>query len=93
MVFKHIDGKKRADVMLYALSTCGWCKKTKRLLNSLGVEYDCVDVDLLKDEEQDKVMEDVEKCNPKGSFPTVVVNGKCIVGFEEAKIRKAVSYG
>jgi glutaredoxin len=90
---KHVDGKKGADVMLYALSTCGWCKKTKRLLNSLGIEYDYIDVDLLEGEEQDKVMEDVERCNPKASFPTVVIDGKCIIGFEETEIRKAVGDG
>jgi len=86
----HVDGEKKAEVMLYALSTCGWCRKTKRLLNSMGIEYDFIDVDLLKGREQDRVMKDVEKCNPKASFPTVVVNRKCIVGFDEAKIKKAV---
>lgn len=86
----RVGGEKKADVMLYALSTCGWCRKTKRLLNNLGVEYDYVDVDLLEGEERERVMKDVEKWNPSSSFPTVVVNGKCIVGFDEGKIKKAV---
>ena len=34
--------------MLYALSTCVWCRRTKQLLDQLGVEYDYVDVDLLE---------------------------------------------
>jgi len=33
--------------MLYALSTCVWCKKTKELLASLGVDHSYVFVDLL----------------------------------------------
>jgi glutaredoxin len=89
----HVEGEKKADVMLYALSTCGWCRKTKKLLNSMGIEYDYIDVDLLEGEEREKVMEEVEKLNPKISFPTVVVNGRCIVGFEEKKIEKAVGNG
>lgn len=89
----HVSGEKKGNVMLYALSTCGWCRKTKRLLNSLGIEYDYIDVDLLKGAEQDEVMKEVEKWNPKCSFPTVVINGKCIVGFEEKKIKKAVGHG
>ena len=44
---KHVDGRDAGSVMLYALSTCGWCKKTKRLLGELGVAYDYIDVDLL----------------------------------------------
>jgi glutaredoxin-like protein NrdH len=89
----HVKGKKKAQVMLYALSTCGWCRKTKALLNDLGVEYSFVDVDLLKGAEQDKVMKEVEKWNPSSSFPTVVVNGECIVGFDEKRIKKAVGNG
>ena len=88
----HVDGEKKADVMLYALSTCGWCRKTKRFLNSLGIEYDYIDVDLLKGKEREKVMDEVEKWNPKTSFPTLVINGKCIVGFQENRIKKAVGH-
>ena len=34
-------------VFLYALSTCGHCRNTKKLLDSHNVQYDFVDVDLL----------------------------------------------
>ncbi|MFQ5905703.1 MAG: glutaredoxin family protein [bacterium] len=47
MGVEHVEGKKKGDVLLYALSTCGWCRKTKRLLEKLRVEYDYVYVDLL----------------------------------------------
>ena len=93
MAVTHVKGKKKAKVMLYALSTCGWCLKTKALLNSLGVEYNFVDVDLLKGAEQERIMKDVEKWNPSSSFPTVVVDGKPIVGFDEKRIKKAVGNG
>jgi glutaredoxin len=90
MAVKHVDGKKSSSIMLYALSTCGWCKKTKGLLGELGVEYEYIDVDLLSGAEKKKVMKDVEKWNPGCSFPTMVVNNReCIVGFDEGRIRKA----
>ena len=47
MAKKHVPGRNAGKVMLYALSTCVWCNKTKKLLNELGVEYDYTDVDLL----------------------------------------------
>ncbi|MDD5684459.1 MAG: glutaredoxin family protein, partial [Methanoregulaceae archaeon] len=28
----HIDGEDKGKVVLFALSTCGWCAKTKELL-------------------------------------------------------------
>jgi glutaredoxin-like protein NrdH len=87
----HVTGEKRRKVMLYALSTCGWCKKTKELLNNLGVEYDYTDVDLLRGKEQDDVMDEVRKYNPDCNFPTLVIDEKkCIVGFREQDIREAL---
>ena len=36
---EHIKGKNKGDVMLYTLSTCIWCKKTKALFKELGVDF------------------------------------------------------
>jgi glutaredoxin len=91
MSVEHVPGKNIGSVMLYALSTCGWCKKTKELLNNMGIEYDYVFVDLLEGTERDTVMKTVEEWNPDCSFPTLVVNSSiCIVGFKEDEIREAV---
>jgi glutaredoxin len=89
MGIEHVAGKNRGPVMLYALSTCGWCAKTKDLLRDLGVEFDYTYVDLLEGREQDDAMTQVEKWNPSGSFPTLVINNtKSIVGFREKEIRE-----
>ena len=29
MAVEHVNGNEKGSVMLYALSTCGWCAKTK----------------------------------------------------------------
>jgi glutaredoxin-like protein NrdH len=87
---EHVAGQNRGTVMLYALSTCGWCARTKDLLRDLGVEFDFTYVDLLEGREQDEAMDQVEKFNPHGSFPTLVIdNKKSIVGFKEQEIREA----
>ena len=88
------DSKQRAvdqksKVFLYTISTCIWCRKTKQLLDELGIDYDFVDVDLLSSEENQKAQLELEHWNAKGSFPTMVINDeKCIIGFEEEQIRK-----
>jgi len=88
----HVSGQNKGRVMLYALSTCGWCKKTKALLNELGIEYEYLDVDLLQGEEQDAAVREIEKHNPDTNFPTLVIDAQqCIVGFKEDDIRKALS--
>jgi glutaredoxin-like protein NrdH len=91
MKIEHVDGRKAGKVMLYALSTCIWCRKTKQLLTDMGVEYDYVFVDLLTGADKDEAVKTVTKWNPDCSFPTMVVNEKkCIVGFKEPEIREAL---
>ena len=90
MKVEHVDGVKKGKVVLYALSTCVWCKRTKQLLNNLGIAYDYVFVDLLSVSERDKTVKEMEKCNPRCSFPTILMgDGKCIIGFKEDEIREA----
>jgi len=87
--FTHVDGNESHRIVLYALSTCAWCKKTKRLLQELGLGYDYVDVDMLEGEESREADAAITRWNPRKSFPTVVVDDdRSIVGFSEDEIRK-----
>ncbi|HOP09437.1 MAG TPA: glutaredoxin family protein [Candidatus Methanofastidiosa archaeon] len=90
MDIQHVGGKNMGDVLLYALSTCGWCRKTRELIESLGAEYRYVYVDLLEKEDMDEAVELIKELNPALSFPTAVINGVVIVGFREEEIRKAL---
>jgi len=91
MSMQVVNGENKGKLVLYALSTCGWCKKTRMLLEDLGVEYSYIYVDLLEGEERKDIIEQVKKWNPQLSFPTLVVNDeKCIVGFNEDKVRETL---
>lgn len=91
-MMEHVEGRDRGKVVLYALSTCGWCAKTKELLHDLGVDFQFVYVDLLPDEEIEAALQEVERYNPIGSFPTLVINdSQVIAGFREDEIREALS--
>ena len=89
MAMTKVKGeKKNKKVMLYALSTCGWCRRTKDLLGKSKVEYEYCDVDELSGEERQQVMAEVLKLNPHGSYPTILIGGDVVVGFDEARIAK-----
>jgi len=91
MKIEQVEGENKGKIMLFALSTCGWCKKTKKLLEDLGVEYSYVFVDLLEENDRNKTIEEIEKWNPRCSFPTIVINDKkCVVGFKEEEIKEAL---
>lgn len=76
-------------VRLYALSTCPVCKKAANLLESLGVSFQKVEVDMLDSSEQWATMKEVKRYNPEATFPTVVVE-EVIVGYKEDAIKKAL---
>ena len=91
MKYEHVEGENKGKIILFALSTCVWCKKTKQFLNDLGVEYDYVFVDYLTGQDKDETVKEVEKWNPRCSFPTLVINDNiCIVGFKEDEIKEAL---
>ena len=87
--FKHKEGKDRGKVVLYALSTCLWCGKTKKLLNELNVDYYYADVDLLTGEAHDACRDEVVRWKKQAAYPCLVINDeKCIPFFDEEAIRK-----
>jgi glutaredoxin-like protein NrdH len=77
-------------IKVYALSTCPYCKRTKRFLDEHKIEYECVDVDLLDDDSQDKALEDIQRLTGRQSFPVVVVGDTVVVGHDEEKLRTAL---
>ncbi|MCJ7806105.1 MAG: glutaredoxin family protein [Clostridia bacterium] len=77
-------------IKVYALSTCPWCKKVKKLLDDHNVEYDAIDVDLAQGEDQAQALEEVEKLTGKRSFPVTVIDGQVISGFKQEEIEGAL---
>jgi glutaredoxin-like protein NrdH len=78
-------------VRFFALSTCGWCKKTKRFLDAHNVNYEIDYVDLLSGAERARVMTEMERWNPRRTFPTVVVDdSEVVVGFKEDRLREVL---
>lgn len=87
----HVKGKNIGNIIFYALSTCIWCKKTKRLLNNLGIEYFYYDIDLCSESEKAQLLPEIAKWNPDISYPTIVIeNKKAIIHYDEKKIKALV---
>jgi glutaredoxin len=91
MNMQHVEGQNKGKLVLFALSTCGWCKKTRALIEDLDADYEYVYVDLLKGEEREEAVEMIKKWNPQLSFPTLVINDDLtIIGFKEEEIKEAL---
>ncbi len=76
------------DVQFYGLSTCVWCKKTRRYLEESGVAFDFIYLDLLKGDERAEALAVVKKWNPAGTFPTTVIDDeKGVAGFSPDELK------
>ena len=80
------------QVFLFALSTCGWCRRTREFLETNQVAYDYIYVDLLKGAEREEALAEMKKWTERQAFPTIVINNDdVLVGLDEDKLRKALN--
>jgi len=75
------DNKPQKRVTVYSTPSCSWCTRLKTYLDSKGVKYR--DIDISKDQ---KIADDLVKRSGQQGVPQTEINGKIIVGFDQAKI-------
>jgi glutaredoxin len=75
-------------VKLFALSTCPYCRMTKRYLEENDVEFDLVEVDLLHGDERDAAIAEVKEISGGTSFPVVIIGDEIVVGFNKKRIQE-----
>lgn len=90
-----IQGKSnKHKVLLYAISTCPWCKKEKQFLRDNNIEFDYVDVDLCNDDDYEKIREDILNRGGRFSFPAIIIDGRTLInGFKVDEIRESLEIG
>jgi len=90
MPFSKVPGKKKDHkVIVYALSTCVWCRMTKQYLQDNEVEYEYVDVDLCEEKEKEQVRQQIIDKGGSLSYPTVIVDDNTLItGFRKDKLKE-----
>ena len=64
-------------VIIYSTSWCGPCKFAKQLLDSKNIQYKEIDI-----EASHISREELTKLTGGGTVPQIVINEKCIGGFD-----------
>jgi glutaredoxin len=77
---KHLGGRMK-KVSMYTLSTCPWCRKTKKFFKDRNIPFDFVDYDLASEQEQEKISKEMMKYTGHISFPFVRIGDKVIIGY------------
>jgi glutaredoxin len=92
MEFSKVSGKRNEHkVVLYALSTCAWCKMTKQFLKDNDIEFKYVDVDLLEVEDKEKIRDQIRSKGGSLNYPTTIVDDKKVItGFRKDLLKEAL---
>ncbi|MBD3389357.1 NrdH-redoxin [Candidatus Micrarchaeota archaeon] len=77
---------KQKRVIVYTSPSCPYCNMVKEYLSSRGVEFEGADVSLSRE----KAQEMLSKSGRMG-VPQVDINGRIIVGFNQAAIDEALA--
>jgi glutaredoxin len=87
-----VPGKNnKHKVLIYALSTCIWCKRTKQLMNDNGIEYEYIDIDTCTEKQKEEIRKDIVKRGGYIGFPCTIIDDKTVVnGFREDQIKEAL---
>ncbi|HOE20846.1 MAG: glutaredoxin family protein [Spirochaetes bacterium] len=89
--FTYKDGLlSPGDITVYALSTCGHCKRALKFLDDNSVKYKFVYVDLLSSEEKNNIKDYLaKKSNMYVAFPFLVIDDSTFfTGFIEEEWRR-----
>ena len=92
MQLSKVPGKQNQHkVILYALSTCVWCKMTKQFLKDNEVEFEYIDVDLCEEEEKLKIRQHIQSKGGSLSYPTTIVDDNVVItGFRKDLLKEAL---
>lgn len=83
------------EIIIYALSTCAFCKKALNFLRENSIVFSYIYVDEFDFDKKQRIKEGLkQKYNRDVAFPFLVLNRtKVIVGFNEEEYRKNLIKG
>jgi len=68
-------------ISMYTLSTCPWCRKTKKFFHDRNIPFDYVDYDLAGEDEQSRIASEMMKYTGHIAFPLVKIGDAVVIGF------------
>ncbi|WP_435628557.1 glutaredoxin family protein [Candidatus Ferrigenium straubiae] len=74
-------------VSMYTLSTCPWCRKTKKFFAERNISFDFTDYDLADEATQRKIMVELDAEGASG-FPFVRIGDQVVVGYQPDRYTK-----
>jgi glutaredoxin-like protein NrdH len=92
MPFSKVQGKQNEHkVVVYALSTCVWCKMTKQFLKDNDITFEFIDVDVCEPEEKAQIRNHIQSKGGTLNYPTTIIDDKKLIeGFRKDQLKEAL---
>lgn len=93
LTYEEVAGEKNEkQIKVYALSTCGFCKRGLKFLRENSITFKFIYVDKLTYERKTELKRSLkEKFEKRAVFPYVVINDeKILLGFQKGDWEKAI---
>lgn len=68
-------------VSIYTLSTCPWCRKTKKFFAERNIPFNYIDYDLADEATQEKILQELDAAGATG-FPFTKIGDEVISGYQ-----------
>jgi len=91
IIFTIEEGtNEKGEIVVYALSTCAFCKKALKFLRENSISFRYVFIDEFDHDKKSRIKTELkEKYKKDIGFPYLIINGtKVIVGFTEDEYKK-----
>ncbi len=80
--------EKNSKVIVYSTPTCPYCNALKDFLKENKIKFENIDVS-----KNQKAAREIVKKSGQTGVPVTIINGKVIVGFDQAALEKAIGKG
>lgn len=77
--------RKRVEIRMYSTTWCPACKSARSYMKDHGIAYRELDID-----ESPSAKATCRRLNPKGSVPTIDVEGEVMVGFSPGHLERLI---
>lgn len=72
-------------VFMYTLSTCPWCRRTKKWFTDHQISFEYTDYDLQSTEKQAAIEKEMLDRGGNVAFPWVLIDSELVVGWNPQK--------
>jgi len=76
-------------VNMYTLSTCPWCRKTKKFFTDHNIPFNFIDYDLADEATQSRISQELDAAGATG-FPFVRIGEETIGGYQPERYSLAL---